>query len=306
MDATLPLGFCGHEMAITVQQSFLQLKSNLEITGLQTETVSARQTRVREVVQAGMQVRDTFLTGSYARHTMISPLKEADIDIFCVLDASYFNWYNGQNGGPSALLDFVKSTLRKTYSTTPNISRNGQAVTVRFTDFVVDVVPGFHRQGGGYLIPNSVTKSWLSTDPKKHVELVSAANGHHAGNLIPIIKMLKSWNRSNGSFFRSFHLEMMALHVFSNVTISDFPSGVRFFFDRARDVVRVKLLDPAGYGDDVGKYIDSQTKIEEAASKLQFALNISLSAESYNASSRNRDAIDQWRRLFPDHFPSYG
>lgn len=293
-------------MATTVQQSFVQLKSNLEITGLQSETVSTRQSRVRDVMQAGMQVNDTFLTGSYARHTMISPLKEADIDVFCVLDNKYFHWYNGQNGGPPALLDFVKRTLLKTYTTTPSISRNGQAVTIRFTDFVVDVVVGFHRQGGGYLIPNSVTNSWLSTDPKKHVELVSAANRYHNGNLVPVIKMLKAWNKSHGSFFRSFHIEVLALQIFTNVTITDFPSGVRFFFDRARAAVRVKTLDPAGYGDDIGKYIDNPSKGDDAVGKLQTALNVALLAEQYNTVNRNRDAIEQWRRLFPDHFPAYG
>ncbi len=252
-----------------------------------------------------MKVEDTFLTGSYARNTMISPLSEADVDIFCVLDPYYFTWYNGQNGGPSGLLDYTKKTLLKTYTTTPSISRNGQAVTVRFSDFVVDVVIGFNRQGGGYLIPNSVTNSWLSTDPKKHVELMSQANSYHQGSLVPIIKMLKAWNRGHGSFFRSFHVEVLALETFKNVTISDFPSGVRFFFDKARAAVRFKNLDPAGYGDDVGSYIGSQ-KVDEAAGKLQSALNIALLAEQHNASGRNRDAIDQWRRLFPDHFPAYG
>ncbi|MDE3795831.1 nucleotidyltransferase [Sinorhizobium meliloti] len=293
-------------MATTVQQSFLRLKSNLEITGLQTETVSTRQLRVRQVVEAGMQVSDTFLTGSYARHTMISPLKDADIDIFFVLDNAYYYRYNGQNGGPAGLLDYVRRTLLRTYTTTPSISRNGQAVTIRFTDFVVDVVVGFFRQGGGYLIPNSITKSWLSTDPKKHVELVSAANRSHNGNLIPIIKMLKAWNKSHGSFFRSFHIEVLALQIFANVTISDFPSGVRFFFDKAREAVKEKNPDPAGYGDDVGKYIGNAEQVRDAVSKLQLALNIALAAEQHNASGRNRDAIEQWRRLFPDHFPSYG
>ncbi len=292
-------------MVKTIQQSFLELKSNLEITGLQSEVVSARQTRVREVMQAAIDVTDTFLTGSYARHTMISPLKEADIDIFCVLDNRYFHHYNGQNGGQAALLDYVKRTLLKTYTTTPSISRNGQAVTIRFNDFVVDVIVGFHRKGGGFLIPNSVTKSWLSTDPKKHVELVSAANKHHNGNLVPIIKMLKAWNKSHRSFFRSFHIEVLALQIFSDVTITDFPSGVRFFFDKARAAVKVKNPDPAGYGDDIGKYIDSQAKINEAVAKLQTALNIALLAEQHNASNRDRNAIEQWHRLFPDHFPAY-
>jgi hypothetical protein len=65
-----------------------------------------------------------LLTGSYARSTMISLLKEADVDIFCVLDVSYYSRYSG----PGALLDAVRNTLLRTYTTTPSISRNGQPV----------------------------------------------------------------------------------------------------------------------------------------------------------------------------------
>ena len=141
---------------------------------------------------------------------MIAPLAEADIDIFTVLDPRYFHFYDGKNGGPSGLLDFVKRTLRRTYTKTPDISRSGQAVTIRFTDFAVDVVPGFVREGGGYLIPDSVRGQWLSTDPKKHVEIFAAANRTHNGNLVPVIKMLKAWNKNNRNFFRSFHVEVLS------------------------------------------------------------------------------------------------
>ena len=51
-------------MATTISQSFLKLKENLEITGLQSQTVSTRQTNVREVVEAELDVLDSFLTGS--------------------------------------------------------------------------------------------------------------------------------------------------------------------------------------------------------------------------------------------------
>ena len=93
------------------------------------------------------------------------PIREADIDIFICLDPSYFTHFNGINGGPAGLLDLAKQTLRKTYSSTPDISRNGQAVTIRFSDFVVDVVIGFNRQNGGYLIANAINSFWLQTDP---------------------------------------------------------------------------------------------------------------------------------------------
>lgn len=151
--------------------------------------------------------------------------------------------------------------MRKTYTETPDISRNGQAVTIRFTDFVVDVVPAFNRQGGGYSIPNSISQSWISTDPKKHVEIVTNSNKAHNGDFVPLVKMIKVWNKNNNKYFSSFHLEVLALQILQGVTISDFPSGVRFYFDKGRALIAQKNLDPAGYGDDVGSYINTQEKI---------------------------------------------
>lgn len=293
-------------MATTIQQSFTVLRSNLEITGLQTETVSTRQKAVRAVVANGMTVLDDFLTGSYSRSTMIAPLSEADLDIFCVLDATYFHHYNGQNGGPGGLLDFTKRTLLKTYTRTPDISRDGQAVTIRFDDFTVDVIPGFNRSGGGYLIPNSITNSWLSTDPKAHVVLVAASNKAHNGDLVPLIKMIKGWNKNNGAFFRSFHLEVLALEILNNIAISDFSSGTRFYFDKARTLVTQKNIDPAGYGDDVGSYINTREKIDEASRRFQTAYDRAIRAEQYARQGQIREAVEVWQQIFGGYFPAYG
>lgn len=293
-------------MALTIPASFERLKTNLEITMPQGTTVSTRQQAVRACISNAMTVVDDFLTGSYARSTMINPLKEADIDIFIALDPKYYYHYNGQNGGPAGLLDYTKRTLLKTYTTTPDISRNGQAVTIRFTDFVVDVVVGFNRTGGGYLIANSVNNHWLETDPKKHVSIMTEANKAHNGDLVRIIKMIKGWNKTHGSFFRSFHLEVLALEVFKNVTISDYPSGVRFFFDKVRTNVKAQNLDPAGYGDDIGRYINSQTKVAEAVAHFQTALDQSLRAEQLAKNNDIRGAVDTWRKVFSNYFPAYG
>ena len=294
-------------MATTILSAFQKLKESLEITGLQKSVVSTRQNNIRDVVEKDLAVLDSFLTGSYSRSTMIAPLKEADIDIFIVLDSKYFYHYdNGQNGGQAGLLDLLKRTLRKTYTRTPDISRNGQAVTIRFEDFMVDVVPGFNRKGGGYWIPNSITQSWISTDPKKHVEIFSEANSVHKGNLIPLIKMIKGWDRNSGKYFRSFHLEVMALQILHGVTISDFPSGVRFFFDKARFYVTKQNPDPAGYGGDVGNYINTQEKIQEASSKFQLAYERAIKAEEYASRGYIKDAIEMWIKIFGDYFPAYG
>src|SRR4051794_10410659 len=101
-------------MATTIVASFQKLKENLEITDLQATTVSTRQQRVREAVEKEMTVLTSFLAGSYSRSTMIGPLSKSEIDIFIVLDPSYFEKYK-----PAALLDRARTVLLKTYTTTP-------------------------------------------------------------------------------------------------------------------------------------------------------------------------------------------
>lgn len=292
-------------MATTTAQGFTQLASDLNISDLQGSTVSTRQQNVRNAVAKELSVLDSFLAGSYRRSTMIAPLYSADIDVFVVLDPSYYNRYSAQPEGQANLLDMVKRVLKKTYPDTPDISRNGQAVTIQFTDFQVDVVPAFNRQGGGYLIADSRSKTWLSTDPKKHVELFASANAAHSGYLVPLIKMLKGWNVENGRYFRSFHIEVLALQIFTNVTISNYHSGVRYFFQHGIEKVAKQNLDPAGYGDDIGRYITT-SKVPEAQSRFTTAYNRALRAEQAAQQGKMPAAYEAWKLIFGKYFPSYG
>jgi Second Messenger Oligonucleotide or Dinucleotide Synthetase domain len=104
----------------TVNTAFEAFRCKLELTSMQESLVATRQARVRTSVERGLMVNESFLTGSYRRHTLIAPMRTADIDIVMVLDHSY------HRQGPRAALDLVKDTLRETYQTS-RISRNGQA-----------------------------------------------------------------------------------------------------------------------------------------------------------------------------------
>lgn len=293
-------------MSTTIEGAFREFKSNIEPTGLQKSTVASRQKNVRDAVSKELSVSDSFLAGSYSRSTMIAPLKEADVDIFIILDNKYSYHYDGKNGGQAGLLDLLKRALKRTYTRTPDISRNGQAVTITFTDFIVDVVPVFDRKGGGYLIPNSISQSWLSTDPKKHIEICAAENQAHNGNLVPLIKMMKRWNKVINNYFMSFHLEVMILQTLYQVKITDYSSGVRYFFDKARDYVTKQNPDPADYKGDVGAYLNTQQKIDNAVSRIETAYKRALKAEDYADRYKVEDAIDMWRQIFGNYFPSYG
>lgn len=293
-------------MATSIVGAFNTLKSNLNITDNQADDISITQQNIRKVLGDNLTVVDDFLTGSYVRQTLIPPMSDADVDIFIVLDVKYYHNYNGQNGGQGGLLDLIKRNLIKKYPKTPNISRNGQAVTITFNDYHVDVTPAFNRQGGGYLIPNSNTQIWLSTNPKEHIRLSSQHNRDHNGDLIPIIKMIKCWNRAIGNHFSSFHLEILAWSIFDGIRIDDYSSGVRFFFDKGRFLIDKKNPDPTGYSGDVGSYIDSADKIKDAVSRFTTAYNRAINAESYASRGRVYDAIEEWRKIFASRFPVYG
>ena len=287
-------------MTRTILESFRELKTNLEITELQQSTVSTRQQNVRKSVENELDVLDSFLTGSYSRHTMIAPLKEADIDIFVVLDPEYY-----KSDGQASLLDKLRKVLLKTYPKTSKISRNGQAVTITFTDFIVDVVPAFYREGGGYLIPNSISKEWISTNPKTHVDIMADENSVHDGDLVPIVKMIKGWNRNINHAFVSFYLELIAIKIFKSVSISDYSSGMRYFFDKGRGHIKYKVKDPIEHGGQING-LDNVSTVDEAVSRFETAYNRAKKAKEYERNGYTEYAINEWRKIFEDYFPAYG
>lgn len=288
-------------MATTVNASFLKFKSNLEITDLQGSVVATRQNSVRGSLDWKLDMLDSFLSGSYSRSTMIAPLKNSDIDIFIVLNSKYFYDYSG----PTSVLDLVRRKLLETYPRTPKVSRNWQAVTITFNDFLVDVVPSFNRKGGGYLIPDSITEKWVATNPKIHVDRCSLLNIANQWRLVPLIKMLKQWNRSNGEFFRSFHLEVLCYEIFSLQTITSFQEWLDHFFNKAEELVKTKNPDPSWFNPDVGSYINQQN-INVAVSKIQKAKEKSNSALLNELLWYHDRAISEWRSILWDNFPVYG
>lgn len=299
-EATRPRRYIGVEgMPTTIPAAFTTLRSHLNITGLQSETVSARQQGLLDLVASELTVLDSFLTGSCSRSTLIAPLDEADIDVVVVLDAEY------HPSGARNVLERTRSALLKTYDT-PKISRNGQAVTILFTDFAVDVVPAFYRKGGGYLLCDSGSNRYISTDPKRHIEISAGHNRDHGGDLVPVVKMIKAWNRNIDWHFRSFHLEVLAWKVFTKVNQNNDWSAVGFFFDKARATMPHKLPDPAGYGGDVSDYIGSELQIAAAVSRLDTALGRARRAEEHAQSGRVVAAFDEWRKIFGSYFPAYG
>jgi hypothetical protein len=288
-------------MAKDISDSFRIFRANLEISDLLHSKISSRQLLVRGALEEELHVLHTFLSGSYSRNTMIAPLHESGIDIFAVLDQSHYS-----ENGQAELLDRLKRVLHKTCAKAPQIHRNGHGVNLAFSDFTANVIPAFQKDGGGYIIPDSMENKWMSTDPRMHVELIAGADSRHNGNLVPFIKMIKGWNRTAKRPLRQFHLEVMAYQLFKNMTIKSYPASLLYFFGEGRHYIRKQNLDPAGYGGDVGDYIKTRQKMEEAEASFETAYGRAYRAVYYWEKAQAESSINEWRKIFGNYFPAYG
>lgn len=296
------------EGMLTVTAAFEEFRGNLEITGLQESVVAVRQERARAAIARRLTVRDSFLTGSYRRHTLIAPMRDADVDIIVVLDRSY------RRRGPRAALDLVKATLREQYPSS-KISRNGQAVTISFSDFTVDVVPAFATWWDSDVLDicNSGDDTWIRTAPRKHIKISSEVNDRTSGLLVPSVKMLKAWNRAAGRPLRGFHLEVVTWKVFdpgwraawfgAGLGMGSDPENLSRFFAEAPSRLRRKLPDPARGEGDVGAYLTGRRR-DEAISRLETAGSRCQRAIRLFADGDVTGANALYQKVFGDAFPS--
>jgi hypothetical protein len=67
------------------------------------------------------------------------------------------------------------------------IRKDHPAVYLNFVTYGFDVVPAFHRTGGGYYIPSHIGSGWMATDPTKHADRTTAMNNVEVGISFPSI-----------------------------------------------------------------------------------------------------------------------
>ena len=90
-----------------------------------------------------------------------------------------------------------------------------------------------------------------------------------------------------------------------DVTISDFPSGVRYVLDKGRNQVGYQIVDPAGFGGFVNPLKNVST-VEAAVSRFETAYSRAIKAEQYVANDNIEAAFGEWRKIFPRYFPKFG
>jgi hypothetical protein len=281
-----------------VDDAFDNLKSWLEITDTEAKAASTRQRLIREHLDAFWDIDSDFLTGSYRRHTKTKPL--ADVDIFVVL-ASSGAQARFRDESPDLVLKDAARVLGEKWD---DVTIDRMAAVVSYGDEVAsfEVVPAFDREEGGYMIPDSLTGSWIETDPGVHDDQATAKNTACGGKWIPFVKMVKGANRELGSPVKpSFLLEVMA-HEIVTEPFGRYQDEVSWFLATAAERLGEPWPDPARLGPDVNAEMSS-ADLRTARQALTAASDIAQHAVWLEDDGQDRAAVEEWRRLFGDRMP---
>jgi len=184
----------------TIADKFKALLGNLRTQN--DDTMSSRRRAITRRLNQDFwgsysETEHTRFIGSYGRGTEIRGA--SDVDLFARLPSSLYSRYDSYIGnGQSALLQAVRDSICKTYSST-DIGGDGQAVVVRFTDGIkFEVVPAFRRTDGSYTYPDSNGGgSWKRMDPILEIDAINAANTHYGKKVKHLARMARAWRAKN-------------------------------------------------------------------------------------------------------------
>ena len=287
-------------MPYTVAVSFTKFIENISLTGDHKDTAEARRKRLVGLLESDFRILDSFPAGSIPKGTALKA--HADLDVIVVL---HFGTHI-KDKTPSQVLQAVRDVLGE-YKT--GVRKNGQAVTLSYTSWPsVDIVPvaRVDNDGGGvayYYVPNMNTETWIQSRPRLHAKTVAAKAETCGYRFLPLVRMLKQWNRAHSELMSSYHIEVLALSAFDS-TIDDYPWAVYQFFERAVALAARSLPYAGAYADD---YLDAATR-RQVVQRLQVAKDRARNAwyRTYGTNADDEGAIEIWRHIFGDKFPAYG
>jgi hypothetical protein len=287
---------------LTVAQAMDQLMSAIEPNDAEREKASKQQLNVRAALEARLSVEDTYLSGSYRRHTQPRPLD--DIDLLVVLDHTEHE-ITLDGIGTRKALDLLEAALRDAYPKT-ELVRHDRCIQIKFagTGIGFDVVPVIRLTEHEFYIPDEARGVWVRTNPREVEYLVSEANKQCDGWLVPLVKLLKTWKDEVRAPLRGFHLEAMAYHQLKVAPVNE-REGLALLFERLAMAVWSNCPDiwPMGENADVSLSWENRSKAAALLTNAAAEVKRAVAAE---AEDRVDDAHAIWYRLMGDRYPETG
>lgn len=290
---------------MTTEEFFKELASKLELTKSESDKISQKHNELREKLREKLPVEDDFLTGSYARNTMIRPKddKKFDVDFFLAFSQKDY----GETELPD-LLGIVKGVLEQIKNDDADIieiQEQKRSIGVVYKDnFQIDVVPAIQiEKDKRYKIFDKSTLQAVESNPKLHGNNLTSANeASESGGvkrLVPIVKLLKFWKRGKCDYVKSFHLEILAVEILGSEEIGTYSQGLAKFFANAKQNLQsAGMKDPANEDNIIDEYLDDDGTRAKLLSLISEENKIAENAVKLENDGEYDEAVKEWKKIF--------
>lgn len=179
--------------------------SNLLISDSERSSIvrSIRTLRARADSYFGKDLKRHLQFGSSTRRTQLPRRvdERSDVDYMFVFD-------NSDDLKPQTFLNRIRRFVERKYSTS-EVHQSHPTVVLLLNHIRFDLVPAYETWVNQLRIPAPATNfaDWIITDPTGFNEKLQDANQRESYHLLPLIRLLKYWNASNGYVFDSYNLE---------------------------------------------------------------------------------------------------
>lgn len=246
----------------------------------------------------------SLYVGSYGRNTAIKGFSDLDM-IFRLPPGLYKQYDNHVWNGQSSLLQAVRNSLQKTYSST-SIGADGQVIQVSFTDGITfEIVPAFVNNGGSFTFPDSNKGGrWRITDPKPEIKAIRTRNGESNGNLIRLCRMMRSWKSiwdvpMGGLLVDTLAYQFIDIWKHKKESYYYYDYMCRDFFGFMADQDREQKYWKAPGS---GQYVFKKGLFQWKARRCFNIACAAIEAETSNP-KKERTAKKKWREIFGSAFP---
>lgn len=246
----------------------------------------------------------SLYVGSYGRNTATQGF--SDLDMIFQLPYSEYGRYNNYAGnGQSALLQAVKKSIEKTYSTT-SIRGDGQVILVPFNDGITfEVVPAFINKDDSFTYPDANNGgTWRVTNPKPEIVAIRSRNTATNSNLVQLCRMARAWKRKWDVPIGGLLIDTLAYQFIENWEYRDksyfyYDYMSRDFFKWMADQDNNKEYWKAPGS---GQYVYGKGLFQYKAKRCY---NISLEAIEHETADPKREwsAKQKWREIYGTTFP---
>jgi len=179
------------------QKDFNNFLNNIEPSNSTISYISSIQTNLRDYLKSHDKYKtvhvQTFLSGSYAKHTSIRPmLYDGKRDVDIVVETTYTSVADSR----AVLSELYDVIIEKSIYSTARLQ--SYSVSVELNGIEIDIAPIVTDDSGKKCyIGSSEEDLWKLTDPKGHISWSSSINASNNGKYKPLVKMLKWWRRTH-------------------------------------------------------------------------------------------------------------